>query len=234
MSLRHVVAASAATAMLVSGTAAFASHYPDVSNAHPFHADIAWMTDTGIAAGYADGNFHPADPVTRQAMSRFMKKLYNVGAGLTYVQTGSNGGSTTLIDTWYDVAGTTAVTIPAGTSGRVVATFSGDVFCNFGDNIFILVAVIRPQCQAQILRDGVSFGQVVTLDDSDDGASDPDVSIDSSGFSMQSVTGVLTAGTYNFKAQVMANDDDANADDELVADVGKYTITYTVALQDAA
>jgi hypothetical protein len=69
--------------------------FTDVSTSHPFCGEIAWMTATHppclspspargtrcedevphydpIATGYADGSFHPGDPVSRQAMAAFL------------------------------------------------------------------------------------------------------------------------------------------------------------------
>ena len=48
--------------------------FNDVPPSHPFYNSIEWMSRTGIANGYADGGFHPADPVTRQAMSAFIQR----------------------------------------------------------------------------------------------------------------------------------------------------------------
>jgi streptogramin lyase len=55
--------------------------FSDVSPAHPFFAEIEWMADTGIAAGYSNGTYAPGAPVTRQAMSAF---LYRVAGEPTF------------------------------------------------------------------------------------------------------------------------------------------------------
>ena len=34
------------------------------------------MADSGVSTGYADGTFRPAAPVTRQAMSAFMRRFF--------------------------------------------------------------------------------------------------------------------------------------------------------------
>ena len=93
-------------------------------------------------------------------MSAFMFRLYNLQAGLKSIDTGSGGdagGTTGNIDTWVNVPGASAtVTVPAGTTGRILGTFTSEAQCNFGDNIFIFVAVIQPQCMARILINGAA------------------------------------------------------------------------------
>ena len=49
--------------------------FPDVPITHPFFDAIAWMVGAHIASGYGDGNFHPNDPVTRQAVAAFLYRL---------------------------------------------------------------------------------------------------------------------------------------------------------------
>jgi hypothetical protein len=46
--------------------------FEDVGPDHPFCAEIAWMTDEGIATGWPDGTFRPGAPVTRQAAAAFI------------------------------------------------------------------------------------------------------------------------------------------------------------------
>jgi hypothetical protein len=55
-----------------------AAPFPDVATSHPFCKEIKWMKDNNISTGYGDGNYHPADPVLRQAMSAFMARLAGV------------------------------------------------------------------------------------------------------------------------------------------------------------
>ena len=49
--------------------------FPDVPSAHPFCGEIDWLADVGITEGYADGGYHPADAVSRQAMAAFLRRL---------------------------------------------------------------------------------------------------------------------------------------------------------------
>jgi S-layer homology domain len=64
-----------AVVLLAIPAVVMANHeFPDVPSSHPFHADISAMAQAGITAGYADGGFHPAEPVTRQAMAAFLKR----------------------------------------------------------------------------------------------------------------------------------------------------------------
>ena len=60
---------------LPEGSAGFS----DVSEGHPFAEDVAWMAEQGIADGYVDGTFRPLAPVSRQAMSAFMRRLAGDG-----------------------------------------------------------------------------------------------------------------------------------------------------------
>lgn len=43
--------------------------FPDVGPTHEFRSSITWLADEGIATGYADGRFGPADPLSRQAIA---------------------------------------------------------------------------------------------------------------------------------------------------------------------
>ena len=46
--------------------------FSDVPPSHPFHTEIAWLAQSGITGGYADGTFRPTLPVSRQAMAAFL------------------------------------------------------------------------------------------------------------------------------------------------------------------
>ena len=60
------------------GTAGANHTHSDVSNANPFHDEIAWLTDPDhqIATGFPDGTFHPQEPVKRQQLA-FWLANYN-------------------------------------------------------------------------------------------------------------------------------------------------------------
>jgi hypothetical protein len=65
----------------VLGGVAVASHdFNDVPNGHPFHDDISWMAENGIANGFSDGGYHPDEPVSRQAMAAFLHRLSGEGS----------------------------------------------------------------------------------------------------------------------------------------------------------
>jgi hypothetical protein len=49
--------------------------FSDVTGAHTFYKEIAWMADNGITTGNADGSYGATDPVTRQAMAAFFYRL---------------------------------------------------------------------------------------------------------------------------------------------------------------
>ena len=54
--------------------------FPDVPPTHEFAEEIGWLVDQGVATGYADGRFHPATAVSRQAMAAFLYRLAHEGA----------------------------------------------------------------------------------------------------------------------------------------------------------
>lgn len=46
--------------------------FVDVPVDHPFHEEIVWLSDTGVASGYEDGTFGPRGVVTRQTLAAFL------------------------------------------------------------------------------------------------------------------------------------------------------------------
>ncbi len=46
--------------------------FDDVSLKHPFFAEIAWMSNSGIAEGFPNGAFEPSSTLSRQAMAAFL------------------------------------------------------------------------------------------------------------------------------------------------------------------
>jgi hypothetical protein len=72
---RRSVAPLIGLLLLAAPAVVLASHqFSDVSDGHPFHTEISAIAGAGITAGFSDGNFHPADAVTRQAMAAFMQR----------------------------------------------------------------------------------------------------------------------------------------------------------------
>lgn len=49
--------------------------FSDVPAGTPFHREITWITDVGIATGWGDGTFRPVQPVNRDAMAAFLYRL---------------------------------------------------------------------------------------------------------------------------------------------------------------
>ncbi len=71
--------------------------YTDVCG-NQFLEEIMWLSFTGIAGGYGDGGFHPASPVSRQAMASFltgfqMNQEMDELFGLTVSSLGAGFGS---------------------------------------------------------------------------------------------------------------------------------------------
>jgi len=46
--------------------------FSDVGSKHPFHDEIAWMVEAGLAEGFPDGTYRPTEDVTRQAAAAFL------------------------------------------------------------------------------------------------------------------------------------------------------------------
>jgi hypothetical protein len=235
----YLVAAAVVVALLVP-VVSWANHdFNDVPTSSPFHDEISWMADTNITTGFPGDLFKPGEPVSRQAMAAFMQRLYDIQAGLENNVTGTDGGSADAnTATWQNVTdGSVAVTVPPGTTGRIVTTFAGDAFCNSGDNIFVFVLVVKPQCLGRISITngaGVSLPDEVSLLDSDDAAAGdaPDPFIDSEGFSMTATSVSLDPGTYTVRAQI--NTADSNpATDPVAFELNDFIVSATVVLDDA-
>ncbi len=126
----RVGAVLVALALAVPLTAgAVTSPFNDVSTSHPFFDEILWMSDTGVTQGYPDGSFRPSDPVTRQAMSAFMQRLYDIQEDLAWQASASD--STTSSTAWVDVPGSDAlVRVPDGVYADILARFSAESDCS--------------------------------------------------------------------------------------------------------
>jgi hypothetical protein len=59
---------------LVGGTALANHQFSDVGDNNQFHDEIDWLVDSGIANGFPDGTYRPAQPVSRQAMAAFLAR----------------------------------------------------------------------------------------------------------------------------------------------------------------
>jgi hypothetical protein len=131
---RRGLAATAALAVFAAGgVASAAMSFDDVPESHPFYDEIEWMAETGISTGYDDGTFRPGDPVTRQAMSAFMQRLYNL-QDRTYFTV--NSTARTIDGTAWTQPSSTAVTnieVPEGTRGWLNATFTAETSCYAGN-----------------------------------------------------------------------------------------------------
>ncbi|MCC5953558.1 MAG: S-layer homology domain-containing protein [Acidimicrobiia bacterium] len=74
--------------------------FPDVPVANPFCGEIKWLVDAGITQGFADGEFKPTNPVSRQAMAAFLFRydlFVNLPGNIIEVATEA-GSFTTLLD----------------------------------------------------------------------------------------------------------------------------------------
>jgi|WetSurMetagenome_2_1015567.scaffolds.fasta_scaffold16624_2 hypothetical protein len=73
MSLCVAAIALAALVVLISSLAlAGTASFPDVPGSHPYYAAISDLASRGIIGGYANGDFGPADPVTRQQFAKMI------------------------------------------------------------------------------------------------------------------------------------------------------------------
>ena len=66
---------AAGLVLAVVGGAAASHQFDDVASGHPFHDQIGWLAEEGIAEGYDDGTFRPGGVVTRQAVAAFLHRL---------------------------------------------------------------------------------------------------------------------------------------------------------------
>ena len=82
---RHVYALGALIVVLavIVPSISWASHtFTDVPDDNTFHDDIAWLAATGITKGCnppANTEFCPEDPVTRQTLAAFLRRLAEAG-----------------------------------------------------------------------------------------------------------------------------------------------------------
>jgi glucose/arabinose dehydrogenase len=62
--------------------------FSDVGPLHPFYEEIAWMKAAGVTTGFGDGTFRSQDPVTRQSMSAFLRRLKTSSPLVTVIADG--------------------------------------------------------------------------------------------------------------------------------------------------
>ena len=66
----------------LGGTVAYASvTFSDVPDSHPFVNEIGWMAENGIAEGYPDGTYKPANAVSRQATATLLYRVAGAPRG---------------------------------------------------------------------------------------------------------------------------------------------------------
>jgi hypothetical protein len=78
--LLPLLALVAVASAVLGGVAVAAHDFNDVPDSNPFHDDISWLASTGITSGYPDGGFHPNEPVTRQTMAAFLRRVAGQGS----------------------------------------------------------------------------------------------------------------------------------------------------------
>jgi hypothetical protein len=147
---RHLVAVAVVAAVLATvvsvPAAVWASNtFSDVPDSNPFHDDIGWMAETGISTGYEDGTYLPANPVSRQAMSAFMRRLYDLRDPIDTwrSQFGFNFTSEEWTTPFADPSAT--VTVPDGTEAVLTVTFNADGRC------------VTSVCYGAVALDGVQL-----------------------------------------------------------------------------
>jgi hypothetical protein len=187
------LAAGTAVAVLSAGTAAWAvPTFSDVPESHPFYEEIEWMAATGISEGYPDGTYRPTEPVTRQAMSAFMQRLFDL-QDTTYAVVDASEEVTTSTS-WQPLGLTKEVSVPDGTRGWLHADVTAESACSGGSGY----------CQMRILYQRVGGGPTTEMwpqvgEDFAFDSSDNDTESSSSweGHAMsRSTLGPLLPGTY--------------------------------------
>jgi hypothetical protein len=72
---RHQVATFLWRAVGAPSPQASEPPFPDVSTALPYEEAVRWFAEAGVTTGYADGRFHPSNPVNRLQASQFLWRL---------------------------------------------------------------------------------------------------------------------------------------------------------------
>jgi hypothetical protein len=177
--------------------------------------------------------------VSRQAMSAFMQRLYNLQAGLTGTAYTANptDPAADADEVWTSTGVSVQVTVPPGTQGRILATATSEVGCNNGDNSFAFI-VIPATCEMRILLNGSTSGispDDTVVQESVDAVSDGDLKIDLENVTLQARSdNLLNPGTYTLALQAMFDDSDGSDNtNDMTMSVGDTVLSAQVILQDA-
>ncbi|MEQ8840234.1 MAG: S-layer homology domain-containing protein [Acidimicrobiales bacterium] len=210
----------AALALLAPATAVATHIFDDVADDRFFSEPVEWAAANDITTGVSPNLFAPDDEVTRGEAVTFLKR-YNdniVEPGLAGVEAGVGAlsvddlvgmfasdeitddvdiTSTSSVDLGLDAT----VTVPAGHTGVIVATFSAESACYGGDGSF-------DWCEVNILRDGLTpLGVPVFAFDSTDMGSETLESWEAR--SATRISEELPAGTYT--VSVVARSEDGSS-----------------------
>lgn len=104
------------------------SPFRDVTPSTQFYKEICWLSDAGVAGGYADGTFRPLSSVNRDAMAAFMRR---VNPFLAYPADGNTVArvSTVALDAWTLTNGdpeSEATTVLPGETYSITLTLGPD------------------------------------------------------------------------------------------------------------
>ena len=83
-------------ALPVASWAGVGTTFTDVPPTHPFVDEIEEVADAGVANGFPDGSYRPAQAVTRQAMAAFLSRA---GSSIAYDEAGAFNLTSTQFQT---------------------------------------------------------------------------------------------------------------------------------------
>ncbi|MEO6350652.1 MAG: S-layer homology domain-containing protein, partial [Candidatus Limnocylindrales bacterium] len=119
------IAVIASVAISVPAAVWAVTSFSDVPPSHPFYNEITAVAGAGIAQGFGDGTYKPANSVTRQAMAAFLERGVGRTANAANSAYANNGLNSEVVAVALD-AGATG----AGTTGFVHV--SASAFVNTG------------------------------------------------------------------------------------------------------
>ena len=114
---------------------ALAAHFGDVPNSHPFHSDIAAISDAGVTSGCGGGDFCPDREVTRAEMAAFLNRLGALGpTKVPVVNADRLDGldSSDLLTSWALVNADGTIADQSGGITMAATTGSGGFYLDFG------------------------------------------------------------------------------------------------------